>query len=67
VAPLAVGQYLASREGGAHSNLVNAVGLWIFAEEDAGPKLQYAAAFGDVLGPLVQAALDTSHDHISME
>jgi hypothetical protein len=66
VAPLAVGQYLASREGAAQSDLASVLEPWIFAEEDADLESQYAAAFGDVLGPLVQAALDKSHDYTSM-
>lgn len=63
VAPLAVGQYLASREVDAHSDLASVLEPWIFAQQDA---KQSEAAFGKVLGPLVRVALDQSHDHKSM-
>jgi len=55
VAPLAVGQYLAAEHA---SDLVDAVAPWLLPAEDA--EAPYAAAFGDVLGPLVQAALNNS-------
>jgi hypothetical protein len=63
VAPLAVGQYLASREAVAHSDLASVLEPWIFAKGDA---KQSEVTFGKVLGPLVQVALDESHDRASM-
>jgi hypothetical protein len=67
VAPLAVGQYLASHERAANSDLASVLEPWIFADYavDHLRESQYATAFGDVLGPLVEVALDKSHDHAS--
>jgi hypothetical protein len=71
VAPLAVGQYLAFYERAADRNLVSVLepwifSPWIFSEESADLESPYAAAFGIVLGPLVQEALDKSQDQTSM-
>lgn len=66
VAPLAVGQYLVSHERAAHPDLASVLEPWISAEEDADRlESQYVAAFGVVLGPLVEVALDKSHHHSS--
>jgi len=71
VAPLAVGQYLAFHERATHRDLAIVLEPWIFSpwnfsEEAADLESPYAAAFGIVLGPLVQEALDKSQDHTSM-
>jgi hypothetical protein len=63
VAPLAVGQYLASREAAPGPDLANALGPWMFGQRTT---RQSEAAFGSVLGPLVRVALDQSHDHASL-
>lgn len=62
VAPLAVGQHLAADEHAA--DLASVVAPWLIstAEVDS----QCAAAFGDVLGPLVQAALNNSSTDTSI-
>lgn len=63
VAPLAVGQYLAAHECAADGNLASVLAPWMLSAEDVDLESQCAAAFGDVLGPLVQVALGESHDH----
>lgn len=65
VAPLAVGQYLASQQRAADGDLASVLEPWTLSAGDADRKSQYAAAFGEVLGPLLQVALDKSHDHTS--
>ncbi|OBJ88708.1 hypothetical protein A9W97_15350 [Mycobacterium gordonae] len=62
VAPLAVGQHLAGDERAA--DLASVVAPWLVstAELDS----QCVAAFGDVLGPLVQAALNNSRADTSI-
>lgn len=59
VAPLAVGQHLAAQHGGA-VDLARVFGPWIGTVEKTGLQSRYGATFGDVLGPLVLAALDNS-------
>ena len=63
VAPLAIGQYLAAHERSTDGDLASVLEPWMSSVEDADAQSQYAAAFGDVLGPLVQAALDNSREH----
>ncbi|MBI2702914.1 hypothetical protein KQR54_31115 [Mycobacterium gordonae] len=58
VAPLAVGQYLAAYERGGEGDLTRAVEPWVLPAADV--ESQYAAVFGDVLGPLIEAALRNS-------
>lgn len=62
VAPLAVGQYLASREA-SHTDLESVLEPWI---STGGSLKQFEAAFGKVLGPLVHVALDASRDYAMM-
>lgn len=62
VAPLAVGQYLAAHAHGGDADPASVVQPWMSAQ-DARLESQYAAAFGAVLGPLIQAAQDNSHAH----
>ncbi len=57
VAPLAIGQYLAACA--AAGDLTRLLAPWLSPADDTGPR--YAAAFGDVLGPMIQAALDLPH------
>ena len=59
VAPLAVGQYLAAHQHAAAGDLARVLQPWMSSAQDADLQSQYAVAFGDVLGPLVQAAMDT--------
>ena len=66
VAPLAVGQYLASRQRAADGDLASVLEPSTLSAQDGGREPQYAAAFGEVLGPLLEVALDKSHDHTSM-
>ncbi|KLO32531.1 hypothetical protein ABH37_08865 [Mycobacterium haemophilum] len=66
VAPLAVGQYLAAHECAADADLESVLVPWMSSAGDADLESQCAAAFGDVLGPLVQVALDESHDHTQL-
>jgi hypothetical protein len=63
VAPLAVGQYLASREAAAHSDLASVLEPWTPTQKTA---KQSQAAFGKVLGPLVRVALDQSQEQTSL-
>lgn len=65
VAPLAVGQYLASQERAAAGDLASVLEPWMLSAEDADRESHYAAAFGEVLGPLLQVALDKPHDRAS--
>jgi hypothetical protein len=66
VAPLVVGQYLASHERAADADLASVLAPWMLSADDADLESQYAAAFGEVLGPLVHVALDNAHDDTSM-
>ncbi len=66
VAPLVVGQYLASHVGAADADLASALEPWMLPADDADRESQCAAAFGEVLGPLVQVALDKARDPRSM-
>ncbi|MGD1257235.1 hypothetical protein ACKUT9_23745 [Mycobacterium seoulense] len=65
VAPLVVGQYLASFERAAGTDLGSVLEPWMVSAGDADLESQCAAAFGEVLGPLVQVALDKAHGHTS--
>ncbi|OBH21380.1 hypothetical protein A9X04_05495 [Mycobacterium sp. E3247] len=66
VAPLAVGQYLASYERDADADLGRALEPWMQSADAADRESQCAASFGEVLGPLVHVALGTANDHASM-
>jgi hypothetical protein len=71
LAPLAVGQYLAFHERAPDRDLASVLEPWIFSpwnfsEEAADLESPYAAAFGIVLGPLVEEALHKSRDHTLM-
>ncbi|KKC05284.1 hypothetical protein AWC17_25750 [Mycobacterium nebraskense] len=66
VAPLVVGQYLASQERAADADLESVLQPWMVSADDADLESQCAAAFGEVLGPLVRVALNQAHDHTSM-
>ncbi|MDP7724547.1 hypothetical protein [Mycobacterium sp. TY814] len=59
VAPLAVGQHLAVQRAGKQ-DLASVFEPWIATAENADRASQYAAAFGEVLGPLIIVALDNS-------
>jgi hypothetical protein len=65
VAPLVVGQYLASQEWAVEADLASVLAPWMVSA-DADLESQCAAAFGEVLGPLVQVALGNARDHGSM-
>lgn len=65
VAPLAVGQYLALQERAAAGDLAGVLEPWMLSAEDADRESHYAAAFGEVLGPLLQVALDKPDDRAS--
>ncbi|BBY83463.1 hypothetical protein H7I53_25615 [Mycolicibacterium pulveris] len=66
VAPLAVGQYLASHQRSVRGGLANTLETWMLSAVDRILQSQCAVAFGDVLGPLIHVALDTSNDHAAM-
>lgn len=60
VAPLAVGQYLASWERAAAGGVASVLEPWLVAAGDGGRESQCAATFGEVLGPLLQVAVGHS-------
>ncbi|OBH88183.1 hypothetical protein [Mycobacterium sp. E2989] len=60
VAPLAVGQYLASQERAADGDLASVLKPWMVSADSEDRESQYAATFGEVLGPLLQVASDNS-------
>lgn len=59
VAPLAVGQHLASQRSGKR-DLASVFEPWIATPENSDRDSPYAAVFGEVLGPLIIVALDNS-------
>ena len=63
VAPLVVGQYLASREA-SRSDLASVLEPWIFPGRNG---KQAEVSFGKVLGPMVHVALDEPRDYASMK
>lgn len=65
VAPLAVGQYLASQERAADGDLASVLKPWMGPADSGDRESQYAATFGEVLGPLLQVASDNSGDRPS--
>lgn len=65
-APLAVGQYLASGQRAADTDVANTLRPWMSSADGAAFEARCAAVFGEVLGPLVQVALDEAPDHASM-
>lgn len=60
LAPLAVGQHLASDQSSARPSLTTAMTPWLVDEGDADLASRSLAAFGSVLGPVVQLGLQKS-------